>query len=450
MSFRFKSATPFFCLLLGAVGFYSFDLSAQRPLPAFDTHFSQSKLGPVQRQESEHFQVSWVHPRDEILVTPLLEHMEAARTLLVGVFGEAAIHPKRKAPIEIFPDIQNFSEVSGLSLARFRATGTIALTLDQRLMILSPRNLASGYSWAETAVHEYIHYLIREISPDHIPIWLHEGVAQLFQGYPFMTEAQLRPSQWGLFKKRRDQMKLLDLKTLREPFPYRETPEEAELAYIQALLFSQWLDQKCGVLSLIRSANQKNSIDQALELCVGLPIPQLEQQFISKVMMGVELPQNVPAVEFYARDFSSTDPMEVEGKRADRVAQNLAQLSSEMFRQGRFRASALQMGKALEETPVAPPSWRRQMAEAYWKAQQAEDSQRVLRELLVDYPDDAGAWFLLGSLNRQKGQLDTAWQAFVNAFFRNPFMEGLEEQIQSLRESEPEKKLPFEHRLPRP
>lgn len=443
ISKRCSFLSPIFFILGFVFAVLALSLSqpagAQSRLPSFEKHFSSSDLGPVQSLEGQHFKVQWVHPRDEALAAPLLQYMEDARSLLVSVFGETAVHSKEKAPIEIFPDLPSFSALSGLSLARFRATGTIALTLEQRLMILSPRNLVSGYPWAETSVHEYIHFLIREISPDHIPIWLHEGVAQLFQGYPYVQEASLKPSQWGLFKRRRDQMKLLDLKTLREPFPYRETPEEAELAYIQALLFAQWLDGRCGVLKLIRLAGQKASVDKAMEACVGQSMSSIESRFVSEIMGGIALPEG-PTVEFYARDFSSTDPLEKEGEAANIKARNMAQLSSEIFRQGRFRASALQMQKALEETPVSPPSWRRQMAQAFLNAGQTKDSERVLSRLLEEYPDDAGAWYLVGEIRQKEGNVESAWQAFVNAFFRNPFLESLQERMQRIQETSKEVK----------
>ncbi|TVQ78011.1 MAG: hypothetical protein EA369_07825, partial [Bradymonadales bacterium] len=70
-------------------------LKSQDRLTSFQDHFQSSSLGPVQTLESQHFRVLWVHPRDEVLAEPLLQHMESARTLLVEIFGEAAIHPDR-------------------------------------------------------------------------------------------------------------------------------------------------------------------------------------------------------------------------------------------------------------------------------------------------------------------------------------------------------------------
>jgi tetratricopeptide (TPR) repeat protein len=422
--------------LMGVI-FGQMEMVFARTLESFRHYFEVKKKQEIFTKESPHFSAQWANPRDALLADALLQYMEAARQELKSSFG--MVIDEKKVPVEIYPDLKSFSEVSGLSLARFRATGTIALTLDQRLMILSPRNLTSGYSWAETAVHEYIHYLIREISPDLIPIWLHEGAAQLFQSYPFDRNPQLKPSQWGLFKKRQESGKLLNLRTLQEPFPMRETPEEAELAYIQAFLFVRWLNESCGVVSLIRNIEKLKSVDRGLEACVGKKMSELEKDFIPKIMSQVRIPDG-KEIEWFAKDFSNRDPMEQEGVRADQRARNFAQLSTELYRQGRYRAASLEMEKAFAQTPVAPPSWRRHMALSLREAGQGLEAQKVLSQLVNDYPEDAAAWYLLGLEQVARGQWSKAWDKFLKAFYRNPFLDGLENQMDTLKMRQPELK----------
>jgi hypothetical protein len=404
-------------------------------LPAFSDYFKISTLGKVQSRESAHFRVEWVHPRDETFVNALLEYLEAAHQDLDPLFRVVTSGGK-KVPVEIYPDLKSFSEVSGLSLARFKASGTIALTLEQRLMLLSPRNLYSGYTWATTAVHELIHYLINSISPSRVPIWLHEGTAQVYQGYPYQKTASLQPSQWGLFKKYRAKRGLLSLETLKEPFPYRKDPEETELAYVQALLFVKWLDQQCGAVSLIRLTRELPSIEQALERCTGMTYSDLSKKFIPQIMAKIEIPGGSD-VAYFARDFSGNDPRDAESKRADQDSQNFAQLSSRLFDQGRYRASAVEMQQALQKTPVTPPSWRRQLAMALEKSGQPKESGAILSDLLKDYPDDAGAWFLKGRQALLRADMKLAWDAFLRAFYVNPFMEGLDQEMGALKQQHP-------------
>ncbi|MDB5038475.1 MAG: hypothetical protein JWQ35_2003, partial [Bacteriovoracaceae bacterium] len=365
-------------------------------LPSFDDFFKTSQLGKVQTKEKGHFAVSWVHPRDEIIVDALLEHLELADKDLDPIFRSAG-GVRKKTPIEIYPDLKSFSAVSGLSMARFKATGTIALTLGQRLMILSPRNLAGGYPWGITVVHEYTHYLIREITLDYIPIWLHEGVAQMYQGYPYIKNWDFEPSQWGLFKKAKQKKKWLNLETLKEPFPYRKDPEEAELAYIEALIFVKWLDQQCGAVNLVRFAGELQSTEKALSKCTHLSETELQKKFLNDVLLNAKIPDRTD-VQFFARDFSGKDPLETEGRKMDKISKNYAVLSDQEFKQGRFKASAIEMEKAFHSTPVVPPSWSRQLASAYQKSGKPEKARATLETLLHDYPRDAAGWYLLAEL----------------------------------------------------
>ena len=48
-------------------------------------------------------------------------------------------------------------------------------------MLLSPRNLARGYRWTDALSHEYIHYIVVQLSYNRAPIWLHEGIAKYFE-----------------------------------------------------------------------------------------------------------------------------------------------------------------------------------------------------------------------------------------------------------------------------
>lgn len=422
----------------------SFGLLVALPskLQSYTDYFKNSSLGQVQVRESDSFRVSWINPRDEIVVDVLLKHIEKADRELAPLFRESS-GKHEQVPIEIYPDLKSFSDVSQLSMARFKASGTIALTLDQRLMILSPRNLFSGYPWGVTVVHEYIHYLIRRISPDAIPIWLHEGVAQLYQGFPYEKKAKLRPAQWGLFKKYRAQNRLLSLETLKEPFPYRKDPEETELAYIQALLFVQWLDSQCGAVQLIRWSEDLKNLDAALQKCTKLSSKQLSGQFIPQIMNKVAVPEGAD-VAFFARDFSGKDPLEVESQKADQQSKNFAQLSNKLFDQGRYRASGVEMEKAVRKNPAPPPSWRRQLALSYEKGGDFGRADKVLTKLVRDYPEDAAGWFLIGERRLAEKKPFDAWQAFLRAFYVNPFLEGLEDQMRVLKEKNP----PFDYVLP--
>jgi hypothetical protein len=47
--------------------------------------------------------------------------------------------------------------------------------------MISPRVLLYGYGWLDTAVHEYVHYLVTIRTRNKAPVWLQEGLAKLLE-----------------------------------------------------------------------------------------------------------------------------------------------------------------------------------------------------------------------------------------------------------------------------
>ena len=66
------------------------------------------------------------------------------------------------------------SRATSLTIRQIETSGTIAVCKYHRLMIISPLAAASGYSWADTLAHEFIHLVIQK-SRNTVPIWLHEA-----------------------------------------------------------------------------------------------------------------------------------------------------------------------------------------------------------------------------------------------------------------------------------
>src|SRR4051812_21617908 len=71
---------------------------AQR-LQKFQDYFKGSSLGPVHTKESTHFKISWVHPRDAIIVETALAHLEASDAELGPLFKTQS--GGKKVPVEI-------------------------------------------------------------------------------------------------------------------------------------------------------------------------------------------------------------------------------------------------------------------------------------------------------------------------------------------------------------
>ena len=121
----------------------------------------------------------WFEPgRDEVMLGPLEDVLVKALPGLKATFGGAGVGPIR---LHIYPKVRQLGLVSGLTESQIENSGTIALCKYNRLMMTSPSALMFGYHWADTVVHELVHYLLIKNAGDRVPVWLHEGLARSFE-----------------------------------------------------------------------------------------------------------------------------------------------------------------------------------------------------------------------------------------------------------------------------
>ncbi len=122
-----------------------------------------------------HFQIFYHPGKDEVLVDLAGDVLEAAYATITVDLG---YQPPGKVRVEILSRVTDLAKVSTLTERAIETSGTIALCKYNKLMIVSPRATLTGYSWMDTLAHEYTHYVITRATHDHVPIWLHEGLAK--------------------------------------------------------------------------------------------------------------------------------------------------------------------------------------------------------------------------------------------------------------------------------
>jgi len=165
------------------------DLLAQSELKQADpmvTHLKQIALntalatsGYVQHATADGaFLLSHAPGVDEILVPYAEAALGTAWNELTRIFE---FTPETPIRIELYPTVDVLGQVSPLTVAEIRTSGTIALCKYNRLMVTSPRDLVYGYDWLDTVAHELIHLLITKKSKNQVPIWLHEGLAKYYE-----------------------------------------------------------------------------------------------------------------------------------------------------------------------------------------------------------------------------------------------------------------------------
>lgn len=128
--------------------------------------------------ETENFSFRYQEGPDKVMLNFLPDIMEEIYDRYSKLF-----HYKRDAKIivELMPDHQLFSYASALTREQIETTGTIALCVENRLVMITPRRVLQGYYWPDVIAHEFVHYILTKQSSDHVPLWMQEGVAKFFE-----------------------------------------------------------------------------------------------------------------------------------------------------------------------------------------------------------------------------------------------------------------------------
>jgi tetratricopeptide (TPR) repeat protein len=162
------------------------EASPSDPFLARAQHFlavargAQIALGDaiVVKSDDGRFEAVFADRKDEILAPYLFEAMASAYDVLGEEIGVRPEHPIR---FEIYDEPGKLALVTPLTLDNIYTTGTVGICKYRRIMMITPRVMVYGYGWLDTAVHEYVHYVVTLRTHNEAPVWMQEGLAKLFE-----------------------------------------------------------------------------------------------------------------------------------------------------------------------------------------------------------------------------------------------------------------------------
>jgi tetratricopeptide (TPR) repeat protein len=138
------------------------------------------------------------------------------------------------------------------------------------------------WTWRLEAVlsHELAHAFIRHLSGGHAPGWLHEGLAQWFEGKRLMR-SELRE----VFSRQ----PLRKLAEMEGSLAHRGIPAIAQSNYIESLGLIEYLIQERGpgaVACLVRALGAGDPLEEALRRQTGFTSPELLAGFRAWIGLG--------------------------------------------------------------------------------------------------------------------------------------------------------------------
>jgi tetratricopeptide (TPR) repeat protein len=430
---------PIWRFLLGQALFYlgqyqealdTFEAAIQvLPHPRFE-HYREfvaqtlQSTAALQLIETAHFRIYLDPERDAALVPYVGEVLEQSYQRLGEIFN---FFPRDKIRVEIFPTTATFYPASSLSTRDIEVSGAIGICKFNKIMLLSPRNLARGYRWTDALSHEYIHYILVHLSHNQAPIWLHEGIAKYFEDiWRLPQSAWLSRRTESLLAHALKHNSFVGFKNMEPSLVKLETTYQVQLAYAEAASAIDFIMHRLGPTGLVRllqelRRTQEEGAAAAIARVMGLefgPFQDQWRQFLAAKKLqeydGIRLPR------FELKEEGKLPADEVQKDIQSSTARMHARLGDRLRQRGRDQAAAVEYSRALDQDPHSPYLLnkfaaaliaQRRWAEALLPLQQAE---------LFD-PDYVTTHTNLGRLHVAMQAYDRARQALWEAAQINPF-----------------------------
>jgi len=382
---------------------------------------STATLRPV---ETAHFRILLDPDKDAALMPYVGDMLEQSYARLGAVFG---FTPAEKIRVEIFPTTATFYPASSLSTRDIEVSGAIGICKFNKIMLLSPRNLARGYRWTDALSHEYIHYVVVHLSHNRAPIWLHEGIAKYFESVWRLPQADwLDRRSESLLAHALKHNSFVGFKNMDPSLVKLDTTYQVQLAYAEASSAIDFIVQQRGTQGLVQVLHElRQSKDggaaEAVARVMQLSFDAFQErwrQFLSAKNLqehqGVQLPR------FELKQEGKMPVDDVQKELQSHTARLHARLGDRLRQHGRAAAAAMEYQRALGQDPYSPYLLNKLavvlIAQGQW--QQALPHLQRARQLS---DDDVTTYTNLGRLYVALQDYTQAQSVLAEAVQINPF-----------------------------
>jgi tetratricopeptide (TPR) repeat protein len=381
-------------------------------------------LATLQPIDTAHFRIYLDPERDAALVPYVSEVLERSYQRLGEVFG---LFPQDKIRVEIFPTPATFYPASSLSTRDIEVSGAIGICKFNKIMLLSPRNLARGYRWTDALSHEYIHYLLVHLSGNNAPIWLHEGIAKYFEdAWRLPQSTWLSRRTESLLAHALKHNSFVGFKNMDPSLVKLDTTYQVQLAYAEAASAIDFILHQLGTPGLGRvlrelEQSQEEGAAGAITRVMGLDFGQFQEQwrqFLAAKKLQEHSDVRLPRFELKEAGKLPTEDMHKEIQSA--AARMHAQLGDRLRQRGRTQAATEEYGRALDKDPASPYLLNK-LASTLMAQGQPQKALPLLQRAQELEPDSATTYTNLGRLHLALQAYEQSRLALWEAIQINPF-----------------------------
>ncbi len=380
------------------------------------------------RSDDGHVEAVFADAKDAMLAPYLFEAMASARTVLGTELGVVPDHAVR---FEFLDDPAKLAMVTPLTVANIRTTGTVGVTKHRRVVMITPRVMVQGYGWLDTAVHEYVHYLLTLRTGNLAPVWLQEGLAKLYETRWRRNDPE--PLEQGLAFRLHQAIVRDDLVTFEEMYPsvaMLPSAERAALAYAEVETMLGLLRERkgtAGIVSLLDRVLAGDDAKTALATAWGRDFEDFDAEW-KRVMRSRTARSQKDELDIPTfKDGDAPNPAElgdVFSELGGGKARQHARLGGLLQGRQHLDAAALEYEKARKADARArkDPTLSRRLGKLYVELERWAEAVPLLAIAAADAPEDANLAAAQARALLRTGDRTAANDAAARAIRNNPFV----------------------------
>ncbi|MBN2525287.1 MAG: hypothetical protein JXR76_02760 [Deltaproteobacteria bacterium] len=358
---------------------------------------------------------------DALLVPYAMDTLQKQQKKLKGVLGDTASAIR----VYIVPSVEMLSDLCGLSTEQIEATGTVAISKYNRIMILSPRLIVGGYPWLDTLAHELTHMAITRVTDNRAPIWLHEGIAKLLEAqWRNVNYSDLTPVLAYLLDQATREKRLIPLRRFHPSVSYLPNQEDAALAYAQGLSFLRFVTGRFrddNSLKTLLKLSARMSLDDAFAATTGYDINQLFRWW-QKSLPATQTVQTT-LVPLMQRRFKSGEGPEnayIDPILGREVRRHI-RVGDLLRIRGHIEAAQKEYEWALHKNEIPTTDIVDRLASTLLARDQAERALELLNPMKKLYPNHSTVFLQAGEAQTKLGRQKEAEQDLLVTIALNPF-----------------------------
>jgi tetratricopeptide (TPR) repeat protein len=389
-------------------------------------------------ERSGHF-ILRTPPVDAVLSPYARDALEASYRALHDDLGFESELPVR---VEFYKSPSDLAAVSSLSQAEVARTGTIALCKWGRLMVTTPRALATGYPWLDTINHEFVHYAVSQLTHDRAPVWLQEGLAKFLERrWREPAGGRIPPAMEHLLAKALRTGKLITFEAMHPSMAKLPSAEDATLAFAEVANAVAYLHERAGMAGLraaLKAVADGTDAREAVAAAAGGTWPEFERGW--RAFMVAQKYKTFPAIDIPTTHIrkagaiaSQRKPSEDEalaGKAAASPSSKFLRLGNMFLHRNRPRAAVLEYEKGAKALSASgrnggdsPAAWLFpvKLGRTYLVLGEPERALKALGSVQALYPDLPWPHVIAGEALLAKGDAVAAVVELRAALATNPF-----------------------------